>query len=271
MVLLIEFTADSPQAVAQKVRLMHDALKPFGHEALFEEDETEAKAKKVWIMRRESFNLLRKKVHDKHTAPFIDDIIVRPDQMPEFLPKLEAILEPYHLIYSIVGHVGSGNFHIIPLMDLRDYKTKSIIAKVVLSRFRVGNKMADHAFPHRPGNSCFHLQGAFGIVLRLHVKNFFIRFHHRAALASARTRHDRRRSPQVCDLDGRRVAACACTSTGPGRASRIAGRAARAGGHAFPKLTGQRRETPRDSAASRAGCLRRHSIEPSAKPFGDFP
>ncbi len=75
-------------------------------------------------------------------------------------------------------------------------------------------------------------------------------FHHRAALASARTRHDRRRSAEVRDLDGRRVAACACTSTGPARTSRIAGRAARTRGHAFPKLTGQRRADAAPIAAA---------------------
>jgi hypothetical protein len=54
------------------------------------------------------------------------------------------------------------------------------------------------------------------------------------------------------------VAARACCSTGLGRTPRIAGRAARARSHPFPKLTGQRHATPRDSAASCAGCLRRH-------------
>ncbi len=33
--------------------------------------------------------------------------------------------------------------------------------------------------------------------------------HHRAALARARTRHDRRRGAEIRDLDGRRVPACA--------------------------------------------------------------
>ena len=40
------------------------------------------------------------------TAPFIDDLIVRPEQLPEFLPRLNAILEPYkNIVYTIAGHV----------------------------------------------------------------------------------------------------------------------------------------------------------------------
>lgn len=118
MVLLIEFNGETPEEVAQKVDDMHDALKPYGHDALFEEDDTEAKAKKFWIMRRESFNLLRKKVKDKHTAPFIDDMVVPIEHLPEFLPKVRKIINKYDLLATVAGHMGNGNFHIIPLMNI---------------------------------------------------------------------------------------------------------------------------------------------------------
>jgi FAD/FMN-containing dehydrogenase len=118
MILLIEFSGDTTEAVAEKVHAMHEALKPYGHEALFEEDETEEKAQKFWIMRRESFNLLRKKVKDKHTAPFIDDLVVPPEHLPQFLPEVRAILNKYKFLATIAGHMGDGNFHIIPLMEI---------------------------------------------------------------------------------------------------------------------------------------------------------
>lgn len=125
MVLLVEFNGASAAEVADKVHAMHQDLKPFGHDALFEEDETEAKARKFWIMRRESFNLLRKKVHDKHTAPFIDDLIVPPQYLPEFLPKLRKIVNKYKLLATVAGHMGDGNFHVIPLMRFEDKKERA--------------------------------------------------------------------------------------------------------------------------------------------------
>lgn len=119
MVLLIEFNGDTPEDVASKVhQLKLDLKKKYKHEALFEEDETEAKARKFWIMRRESFNLLRKKVQDKHTAPFIDDLVVPPEHLPTFLPEVRAIIKKYRLLATIAGHMGDGNFHIIPLMKI---------------------------------------------------------------------------------------------------------------------------------------------------------
>lgn len=125
MVLLIEFNSPSEQETKQKVHAMHEALKPFGHDALFEEDETAAKAQKFWIMRRQSFQILRKKVKDKHTAPFMDDLIVPPAVLPKFLPEIREIINRYKLLATIAGHMGDGNFHIIPLMKIEDPKEKA--------------------------------------------------------------------------------------------------------------------------------------------------
>ena len=125
MVLLVEFNGDTQDEVRQKVHHMREDLKPFGHEALFEEDGGQDQAKKFWIMRRESFNLLRKKVKNKHTAPFMDDLIVPPQTLPHFLPEVRAIINKYKLLATIAGHMGDGNFHIIPLMKIEDKKEKA--------------------------------------------------------------------------------------------------------------------------------------------------
>lgn len=118
MVLIAQFTGDTPEEVADKVRNLRKDMNDFGHDALFEEDETELKERKFFIMRRESFNLLRSTIKDKHTAPFIDDFVVPPEHLPEFLPKLRKIIKKYKLLATIQGHFGDGNFHVIPLMNI---------------------------------------------------------------------------------------------------------------------------------------------------------
>jgi FAD/FMN-containing dehydrogenase len=128
LILMVEFNADTEQEVRQKVHALHVELGK--HRARyeingFEEDPSEGKSEKFWIMRRYSFQLLRSKVKDKHTAPFIDDLIVRPEYMPQFLPQLRKIIKKYKLFATIAGHMGDGNFHIIPLMKLEDPKERA--------------------------------------------------------------------------------------------------------------------------------------------------
>ncbi len=120
MVLLIEFNGETPEDVAAKVHKMRQDLHPFDSKESYEEDATEAKAHKFWIMRRESFNLLRKKVHDKHTAPFIDDLVVPPEHLQSFLPELRRVINKYKLLATVAGHMGDGNFHVIPLMNIEE-------------------------------------------------------------------------------------------------------------------------------------------------------
>jgi FAD/FMN-containing dehydrogenase len=120
MVLLVEFNGETPEIVTEKVKAMRADLKEFNHDSLYENDDTEAKERKFWIMRRSSFQLLRSKVKDKHTAPYIDDLVVNPEHLPQFLPELRAIIKKYDLLATIAGHMGDGNFHIIPLMKLEE-------------------------------------------------------------------------------------------------------------------------------------------------------
>jgi FAD/FMN-containing dehydrogenase len=87
-----------------------------------------AESEKYWTIRRESFSLLRQHSSGLSTAPFVDDIVVHPLDLPDFLPRLDAIFKKYpSLIYTIAGHAGDANFHIIPLMDLTKKDQRDII------------------------------------------------------------------------------------------------------------------------------------------------
>lgn len=128
LVLMVEFNGDSEAEVREKVRSLHRDLKRFKARYEingFEEDPTEGSSEKFWVMRRQSFQLLRSKVKDKHTAPFIDDLIVNPEYLVEFLPKLQKIIKKYKLFATIAGHMGDGNFHIIPLMKIEDPRERA--------------------------------------------------------------------------------------------------------------------------------------------------
>ncbi len=129
LILLCEFEGDNQTEIDNKITHLQEVGRQLGLESQLAENKRQEE--KFWIMRRESFNLLRKNVKHKHTAPFIDDIIVPAETLEEFLPKLSEILDGYGLLYTVAGHMGDGNFHIIPLMDLTDASERAKIAPVL--------------------------------------------------------------------------------------------------------------------------------------------
>ena len=116
LVLMAEFAEDTASEALEKAEQARGALK--GLHLKTKIAKTELSAQKYWKIRRESFALLRKNLRGLYAAPFIDDIVVHPDDYPRFIPELNTLLLEHHLIYTIVGHIGDANFHIIPLMNL---------------------------------------------------------------------------------------------------------------------------------------------------------
>ncbi len=125
MVLMAEFTGDTDMEALIKAEEAKRAVFTFGVQ--IQVTRTAASTNKYWVIRRESFNMLRKHSGKLRTAPFIDDFVVPPSCLSVFLPQLYTILDQYRLTYTIAGHVGDGNFHIIPLMDLHNPKSHKII------------------------------------------------------------------------------------------------------------------------------------------------
>jgi len=128
LVLMAEFTADTPEEAVAQAEKAQASIAEFHEKSKV--TETAQDANKYWVIRRESFNMLRQHVHQLRTAPFIDDFAVLPEKLVEFLPRLYTILDQYDLTYTIAGHIGDGNFHIIPLMNLQEAKSKTVIEEL---------------------------------------------------------------------------------------------------------------------------------------------
>ncbi|KKQ83604.1 MAG: Oxidoreductase [Parcubacteria group bacterium GW2011_GWB1_38_8] len=132
LIILVEVAENDDKEVKRKVKNIIEAIRPFNvwHRVI----EKDSEENKFWIMRRESFNLLREHVGNKKTAPFVEDFCILVEKVPEFLPKALKILKDNGIEANIAGHAGNGNFHIIPLMDLREKSERDKIL-VVSNKF----------------------------------------------------------------------------------------------------------------------------------------
>lgn len=149
LVLLANFASDSKEEAQKQAEAANNALKSLNlnSEIKFSEKDQE----KYWLIRHKSFGLLMKYSQGKKASSFIDDIIVKPEFLPEFLPKLNALIEPYKdkMVYTLAGHIGNGNFHIIPLMDLTREDVRAVIPTLMNKVFKLvfeyqGSMSAEH-------------------------------------------------------------------------------------------------------------------------------
>lgn len=130
MVIITVLASDDEKELEGRLAAFPAVLRKYGVQGRVLKSDMEAE--KYWTIRRQSFKLLHDYSSGLDTAPFIDDFIVKPEHLPEFLPKVNAILDEYKdkLVYTIAGHPGDGNFHIIPLMDLKNPEVRAIIPKI---------------------------------------------------------------------------------------------------------------------------------------------
>lgn len=150
IVLIAEFSGYNQGEAQDEANKAFEALKKFSEakcRVVTEQDE-----EKYWMLRRNSFNILRKHSGKTlRTAPFIDDIVVQVEKLPAFLPRLQKTLKPYgkKIIYTIAGHIGNGNFHIIPLMDMHKAEIRALVPEISQKVFDLvfefgGSMAAEH-------------------------------------------------------------------------------------------------------------------------------
>lgn len=150
LVTLVQFEGENEKELDQKIKQTEEIVKKYGLTGRF--CKTQIEANKYWKLRRDTFKLLRERVKDKHSTPFIDDLCVKPEQLPMFIPELTHILDRYKIIYTISGHLGDGNLHIIPLMDLSKPEVRTII-------YKVANEVFDLTLKHKGTLTAEHNDG----------------------------------------------------------------------------------------------------------------
>ena len=128
LILMTEVTGTDQEELLAKLRALDEHVhSAFGYKSrVMHHNEAE----KYWKIRRESFSLLRKHVKGLHTAPFIDDVVVPVEHLPEFLPQIGKILDREGFVYTIAGHAANGNFHIIPLLDFKKPGVAELVTRL---------------------------------------------------------------------------------------------------------------------------------------------
>ena len=105
----------------------------------------------AWQLRRNSFLLMRDYNLEGHRAfPCIEDVIVPPGKIGEFVAGILPILEKRTKHYGFHGHIGDGSLRIVPVFDFTDGKPIDEITGLMEEVFALvktlgGSISADHS------------------------------------------------------------------------------------------------------------------------------
>lgn len=138
LILQVDFAGDDLGELKEKIDTLRKKIAHLHPQTKVAIDGAE---QKYWMIRRESFNLLRKKIRNKHTAPFIDDFVIDPHKMQEVITQVTDILKKHpEFIFTVAGHVGNGNFHIIPIADIKNPAVRKAIPEISKQVYEIISK-----------------------------------------------------------------------------------------------------------------------------------
>lgn len=118
-ILVIEFARDTKEEITKITENLKKELQQLGYGYHFPVL-MNSELNKVWALRKAGLGLLSNIKGDKKAEPFIEDVAVRPEDLPDYMEELYEILKKNNLECVHYAHIGSGEMHIRPKINLKD-------------------------------------------------------------------------------------------------------------------------------------------------------
>ncbi|HMB04613.1 MAG TPA: FAD-linked oxidase C-terminal domain-containing protein, partial [Isosphaeraceae bacterium] len=120
-VLVVEFEGERPDEVAGRVRDLADRIAR-AHRLVADPVEVSrrADAERLLGLRGAVEPLLMRMRGRARPVPFVEDVAVPPEALPDFLHRLQHILKQHDVSWTLDAHAGHGQLHTRPFLDLAD-------------------------------------------------------------------------------------------------------------------------------------------------------
>jgi len=96
--------------------------------------------KKIWNLRKAGLGVLTNIPGDAKPVGFIEDTAVRVEDLPAYIKDFKALLSIHNLECVYHAHIGSGELHLRPLLDLKKEKDVDLFYKIALETAKLVKK-----------------------------------------------------------------------------------------------------------------------------------
>ncbi len=128
---ILEFSYDSEAEFLQHQDILKQSLLTAKY--LFENYfiiENKAEIANIWNLRKQGVGLLGAMKGKRRPLPFVEDTIVPPENLAEYISGFRKILQKYGVVYGMFGHVDAGCLHVRPALNMRQQSDRELIRKI---------------------------------------------------------------------------------------------------------------------------------------------
>ena len=118
-ILIVEFVRENPQEIDDSAAAMIQALKSAGYGYSY----PVVKGKdisKVWDLRKAGLGVLANMKGDPKPVTLMEDTAISVERLPEYMDEIEKLLARYKKDAVFHAHIGTGELHIRPVLNLKD-------------------------------------------------------------------------------------------------------------------------------------------------------
>lgn len=128
-ILIVEFVRDSREEIEKEVQQLTADLKKQGygyHFPVIFEPEVD----RVWNLRKAGLGVLSNLKGDARPVSVVEDTAVKVEDLPEYMEDFQQIMDRYKLECVYYAHVGSGELHLRPILNLKKKKDVELFRTV---------------------------------------------------------------------------------------------------------------------------------------------
>ena len=126
---LVEFDEDKVSARKRNVKKAQKIVRELATNVRTSTDVDEQDV--LWKVRRGAAAIMWMEQGKKKALPFIEDGVVPSDKVSEFIERSYELFDKYDLDLALWGHIGDGNFHMQPFLDLSNATDRQTVFKLM--------------------------------------------------------------------------------------------------------------------------------------------
>ena len=138
-ILIVEFARETKEEIQEAVAKMETAMREknvgYHFPVIFPPD-----VKKVWDLRKAGLGVLSNYPGDRKPVPVTEDTAVSPEMLPGYISDFSSLLKTLGLDCVYYAHVGSGELHLRPVLNLKDPGDVELFHTVALESAKLVKK-----------------------------------------------------------------------------------------------------------------------------------